>query len=342
MADKSRQCTVSVDCLLQLHPHPRYLTECAGNSLIRRKMKRKTIAFYFYKALTTFVFAIWLVVTSACHRDPTGLKTAGFIAVDSLHDNAILVRFGYDAVVAVATKRGIVVIDAGIATGLTQKFREVIEKEFGRNDFVYLINTHGHSDHTGGNAVFSDAVIIGHEHCLEEIPDGWKDPEKIKSGLQKIIQQSAVEMLASKPGSGAWKAAYCQKERYQFALNDVTGNRVITKPDVTFNDRLSISLGDATVNLVYFGKAHSGSDIIIYIPEMKLLMTGDLFFPGGIPSGRDFGKNDVERWRSTMKWIMDRRHKIEKVIGGHGQVMSPGDLDAFNDYTLRKWEEFNR
>ena len=94
-----------------------------------------------------------------------------------------------------------------------------------------------------------------------------------------------------------------KKPRYQYAYNDVINNRIIAKPEVTFEDTLTISMGDATLNMIYFGKAHTNSDIFVHIPEFKLLMTGDLFFSGGRPSIDDAGKQDVERWKTVMQWI---------------------------------------
>lgn len=304
-------------------------------------MKRPTTTLCLFKSLTAGLF---LFLGLGCQSSDTGSldkKAEEFITVSKLSERAILVKLGYDAVIAVATQQGIVVIDAGISKGLTLKYRKLIEKELGRNDFTYLINTHAHPDHIGGNQAFPEAVIVGHENYPKEISDGWKEPEKIKSAILKIVHEYDKEVQASKPGSEEWKTAFCQKIRYQYAYNDQTGDTVIKKPDVTFNDRLTVFMGDATVHLIYFGKAHSGCDIVIYIPEMKLLMTGDLFFPGGIPSNRDFGKNDVERWKSTMEWIMVRQHEIDKVIGGHGQLMTPEDLASFNDYVVRKWKELN-
>ena len=52
-------------------------------------------------------------------------------------------------------------------------------------------------------------------------------------------------------------------------------------PSKTFNDRMTLDLGDLTLKLYYFGRAHSGSDILIQVPEEELLLTGDLFLDIG-------------------------------------------------------------
>jgi len=52
-------------------------------------------------------------------------------------------------------------------------------------------------------------------------------------------------------------------------------------PSNIFNDRMSIDLGDLTLKLYYFGRANSGSDILIQVLEEELLITGDLFLDIG-------------------------------------------------------------
>src|SRR4030042_6446780 len=84
-------------------------------------------------------------------------KICSLIRVQKLNDRSILVNFGYDAVSAINTEQGIVVIDAGISTGLTSRYKKIIQKEFRRDDFIYVINTHGHQDH---NNCYSQAICF--------------------------------------------------------------------------------------------------------------------------------------------------------------------------------------
>ena len=242
-------------------------------------MRNKTISL----RLSGLVIVV-AILSCACNpflpaqTDGVSQQLDSLIRVEKLNDNAILITLGSDAVTAIETQKGIVVIDAGISTGLTGKYRKIIENEFQRNDFAYLINTHGHPDHNGGNSIFDDAIIIGHENSLQEISDQWKDPEKVKSYLLKIVDDYDKELQKLEPGTDEWTEVFCQKARYQYAYNDVLNNFIIAKPEVTFKDTLTISMGDATLSMIYFGKAHTNSDIIVHIPELKLLMTGDLFF----------------------------------------------------------------
>ena len=278
------------------------------------------------------VVALSVIGNESLLSDDTAEKINKYISVKRSGAKVIVVGFGYDAITAFNTEDGIVVIDAGISNSLTQKYREVIQKEFGKNNFKYLINTHAHSDHTGGNQVFADAVIVGHENCLIEIKNFQNNITKTKPRLLKIVQDYEKELDTLNPHTEEWTETYCQKIRYESTYNDLNNSRVITYPSLIFNEQEHLSTGNMTFDLYYFGKAHSDSDILIHCPEQKILLTGDLFFPGGRPSIGSINETDIARWQTAKKWIEERINDIEVVIGGHGQVMNTDDLNSFLEY----------
>ncbi len=282
-------------------------------------------------------FSLWCIF-SFCNAGNTEEKYEKYIKTDSLNSKAIVVSLASDAVTALSTTKGIVVIDAGISTSLTAKYRKIIEHKFQRKDFAYLINTHAHSDHTGGNRVFSDANIVGHKNCLPEMTAYWKNTEKIKEGLSKTVADYEKKLATLDPNSIDREEYFCQVSRYQSAYADLTPGYIFTPPTVTFDDTMNIVSGDITLNLCYFGKAHSESDIMIHIPEMKILMVGDLFSTYGRPNISDNNKSDVERWEKALNWIETRLTNIEIVVGGHGKLMTKEDLLSFNSFIKKKCE----
>ncbi len=260
------------------------------------------------------------------------------VSVERLTARIVVVHTGYDAVTAIATQKGIVVIDAGISNRLTARYREAIEKEFGRRDFACLINTHSHADHTGGNQVFADVEIIAHENCRPEM-EAANDPVKSMAGLQKIVAQYADNMAGMDPNSTEWQEILQQKIQYRAALDDWQTDRVVTFPTRTFSDSLHLNMGDVQFDLCWFGRAHSGSDILIHIPELKLLMSGDLFFPYGRPSLREYDATDTLQWNTAFGWLGNRLDKINRVISGHGRVMGRDDLVSFMEIMRAREKE---
>lgn len=261
------------------------------------------------------------------------------VHVNHINDKSIMVQFGSDAIVAINTENGIVVIDAGISTGLTSKYRDLIVDEFHSDDFAYVINTHAHHDHNRGNSVFSTSKIVGHENGLNEIEEHWKDPQNKKESTGKIVEEYRLKLEKCEQNSEDWYDAYKQKIRYQYAFNDIDNLIPIKKPDITFSDSLNIDMSDITFELKYFGKCHSESDILIYVPELKMLFTGDLMFNYGKPSINDDLLLDKNLWIESIAWIEKRMDNIEIVIGGHGQILSIEDLKSFNRKILEQIDE---
>jgi len=134
--------------------------------------------FFLWQTLN-FLFAQETDFHSINSRIQVSNQIESFIKVNRIIPQCILITFGSDAVTAIQTQNGIVVIDAGISTGLTMKYRRIIEKEFTGQPIRYVINTHAHTDHYGGNSVFAGAEVIAHINSFEEIRDQWKDTTKV-------------------------------------------------------------------------------------------------------------------------------------------------------------------
>lgn len=285
--------------------------------------------------LTGIVTGIFLMSCSNSHRDLANGKneslTDSLIQVKQIHDKVILICFGSDAIAAINTTNGIVVVDAGISETLTAKYRSRIENRFKQNVFLYLINTHGHYDHTGGNKVFSDAGIIGHQNCAKEMEKQWKNPKKTLDGLKKTVDEYTARLKAEPLHGMEWENLFAQKMRYQHAYIDATGSIPLTKPDIIVQTHREIPAGEFTLDIMYFGRAHSESDLLIFIPELKILFTGDLFGPYGKPFFEISGKENAGEWKDAIAWLKQKTEQTEIIAAGHGLVMKREDLRAFTD-----------
>jgi glyoxylase-like metal-dependent hydrolase (beta-lactamase superfamily II) len=182
------------------------------------------------------------------------------------------------ATVALATEKGIVVIEASLIRKNDARIRRVIEKEFGRNDFKYLINTHYHHDHTAGNQVYSDATIIAHKN----LPAGMKKEltgeglvslvDKFKGRLKGI--EEALEHM--EPQSRDYKTAKERITCLKIVAEELTSGFIPTYPSTLFEKNLTIDMGDMTLELYSFGGMHTDSDIVIFIPEEGIVAVGDM------------------------------------------------------------------
>jgi len=242
-------------------------------------------------------------------------------------------------IVAVASSKGLIVVDSTGSPFTAAIIREMIEKEFGRSDFAYLINTHHHWDHVWGNQVFSEAVIIGHERCLEVMQQNEPNPQQMVSRTEQNLERMKAELDNLEPGSDEAKELQKQMAFQKRIHKGFSEGFVLTPPTLTFNDRLFLDLGDITVKLIYFGRAHSESDILIHIPEEGLLLTGDLFLERGwLPLFSGQRELDVPRWIEALDSVLEDKSQVKYVIPGHRDVWTREKLEIWRDYIVNLWE----
>jgi cyclase len=143
--------------------------------------------------------------------------------------------------------RTVLSIDTCSTEKRTRDYLATIEKTAGRAPTT-LVNTHHHGDHTNGNWLLPYAAVIGHERCREEI---------VNSGI--LRPDGLFEPVE-------W------------------GELHAAPPFVTFENRMRLYVDDLCVELIHLtSAAHTTNDIVAWIPERRVLFTGDLVFNGGTP-----------------------------------------------------------
>jgi cyclase len=184
----------------------------------------------------------------------------------------------------------IAVVDTCFTEARTRGFLEAI-RGVTELPIRTLVNTHHHGDHTHGNYLLSGASIVGHELCRETVID---------TGIHAL--------------------------RPLFP-NVVWGNLEVAAPFITFQDRLDLFVDDLKLELHYMGPAHTTNDVVVWLPERKLLFTGDLAFNGGTPfvaMGSIAG--------SLVALDRLREFGAETIVPGHGPVCGTKVLDDMEAY----------
>ena len=162
-----------------------------------------------------------------------------------------------------------------------------------QNPVSALINTHSHGDHTHGNFMFADSAIIASERCRREI----------------IASGHAANAL--------------------FPMVDF-GDCPVTPPTVTFEDRLAVYVDDLRIELIFVGPAHTTNDVVAWIPDRKLLCTGDIIFNGGTPFALG---GSIAGWLQALMRIQELG--AETIVPGHGPVCGPeaiGEVRAYLEF----------
>jgi glyoxylase-like metal-dependent hydrolase (beta-lactamase superfamily II) len=224
--------------------------------------------------------------------------------------------------VALSTERGVVVIEASLLRSIDARIRQAIEKELGRRDIKYLINTHFHHDHTAGNQVYADATIVGHR----TVPEGMKS-ELTGEGLVKQIEK--FKGMQQDWGERQKKAAPDSKEFHFYREGLVLLRTVIeelqtsfkpTFPTVLFEKSLILDMGDLTVELYAVGGTHTPSDIMIFVPEEGLVAVGDMWPDQILPYLRKEAPWDLDLILENWGRIVESGREIKHVNFAHSDM----------------------
>lgn len=189
------------------------------------------------------------------------------------------------------SSRGVTVIDQ---CGTEERARHFCEEVARTTDqpIQTLINTHHHADHTFGNFVCPPhTTIVAHRRARDEV---------IKTGTS----------IAAAFEGPTW------------------GDIEIVPPFLCFEESLTLFVDDLECRLIHFGTpAHTTNDIVIWIPERKLLFSGDLAFNGGTPFVL---QGSVEGWLETLQQL--KQLNVETVVPGHGPVCGAEVFDEAEEY----------
>jgi len=245
-------------------------------------------------------------------------------------------------IVAIATEKGLVVVESSGSPVTAALAKKCIAKEFGRRDFTYLINTHHHWDHAWGNQVFSDAVIVGHQDCVSLILDDDATATRMVSRTKDIIKDLKARIKNLGPNHVETEALRRQLASSERIVQGLSKGFIPTPPHIGFNDHMTLHLGDITIKLIYFGRAHSSTDILIQIPEEELLLTGDLFLDiGWLPLFAGQPELDIPRWIDVLSIVLDGEDKVTRVIPGHRKIWTREKFDLWRVYIVNLWEGVN-
>ncbi len=271
----------------------------------------------------------WILLAAAAL--PTTATSGQTVDVQRLSARILtanLPMLGQRQVVAVSAKRGLALIDTGASPLAMTKLEEEIERQFGRRDWAYVINTHGHIDgHVNGNAVFERIPIIGHENLAAEV----RARLDAVASQRVLFLHDRVLQLQRRVDAGAEDASTLQAQIAVWrSLEEQMARREIALPNLTFSDELTIEMGDLTLHLLYFGRGHSASDVIVHIPEEKVLVSGGVcspFFPTVSPSVR---LADLRRSVSVLDRVL--AGGVERVIPSHLGLLGRQDAERLRDY----------
>ena len=190
---------------------------------------------------------------------------------------------------------GVLVIDAMMVASQVRLYMEEIRKVTDK-PIRYVVNTHHHVDHSFGNQFYLPAEIVSHRGCREAL----------------ITRGADVGMLS---------------ERYPHYRDDWAEAR-LTPASISYEDKMIVHLGGKVIELLHPGPAHTYGDTLVYLPEDKVLFTGDVAFHYLTPLARD---GHISNWIKVANGILNHLDATT-LIPGHGPVSGKEVVSATLKY----------
>lgn len=185
---------------------------------------------------------------------------------------------------------GVFMIDDQFAP-LTDKIKAAIAAVSDQS-VKFVINTHWHFDHTGGNENFakSGSVIVAHENV------------RARMSTDQVMQAFGREVKASP----------------KMAL-----------PVVTFTEQVGFHLNDDHIQVMHVENAHTDGDAIIYFTQANVLHMGDTYFNGSYPFIDVSAGGSLDGVLAAAKKSIELTNAETKIIPGHGPLASRDDLKNY-------------
>ena len=208
-------------------------------------------------------------------------------------------------------KDGTLLVDTGVAASAARLAAEVRTRYKG--PVLWIINTHLHADHVGGNDAFAQADAKKPLDFLGARLDG-SQPIKI------IAHSNVLARLASAAGAGGPRLSDVGLPRDEYAT---------PFKDLRFNDE--------PVVLHHEPRAHTDGDTIVYFPRSDVISAGDIFTPGGYPfidvanGGSITGEIDALNAVLDITVPSNVNEGGTMVIPGHGRLSDEQDVIEYRD-----------
>jgi cyclase len=189
---------------------------------------------------------------------------------------------------------GVLMVDSQFAP-LTEKIVAAI-KQVSNAPIKFLINTHVHGDHTGGNENLGrmGVTILAREELRERLVH----PAPGANGA---------------PGTPAPAAAL---------------------PVITYNSPLTIHLDGENVQAIPIPKAHTDGDTLVYFPNANVIMIGDYFRSLGYPNIDRANGGSLPGMLAGIDKAIGLCNATTKVVPGHGAITDRNGLTAHRDMII--------
>ena len=232
-----------------------------------------------------------LLVSSGAFAQGNNMDTVKIRPV-KIADNIYMLKGSGGNIAVLIGKDGTLMIDNQFAP-LSNKINGAI-KTLDPGEIRFLINTHLHGDHSGGNENFKrmGATVVAHDLARERM-----GKEQVNKAMNRVTPPREKDAL----------------------------------PVITFSDKLNFHLNDEDIVLHHFDAGHTDGDLIVQFKNANVVHTGDAFVRYGYPFIDVSSGGSVNGFISTLDKILLLIDDNTKVIPGHGEPATKADVKKVRD-----------
>lgn len=236
-----------------------------------------------------------ILIASLLFPASLALAQDGEIQTQQVSDN-FHVLYGPGGNIGVYTgDDGIIVVDNKFAP-LSGQINAAIDQISG-DDIKFVINTHWHGDHTGGNENFAadGAVIVAHEYVYRRM------------SMEVFLPLYNSRTMPSPTGA---------------------------LPTVTFADDISFHSGNETITAIHVPNAHTDTDSIAHFEQANIIQLGDLLWTAGYPRiDVQNGGGSIDGVIDAIELALELADNDTQFISGHGPI-PPQGKQVVQNYAL--------
>jgi len=215
----------------------------------------------------------------------------------------------------IVTSEGTVVIDP---PQMPTKVLEMKEEVLQKGPIRFLINTEHHPDHIFGNHFYAGLCpVIGHQYTLQDFWSTTAAPDYGVSFSPLSLYELTAEAIEKNDPQG-------------LALMPAEKDFIKNPPTITFNNRLTFSLGDHVFELIHT-PGHTRGQIAVYVAREKVIFSADTIFCECQPF---FHTADPESWLRSLELL--KTLDADYIVPGHGPVCGKDYIPKQSAY-IREW-----
>ena len=186
---------------------------------------------------------------------------------------------------------GVFLIDDQFAP-LTQQILAEIRK-LSAAPVRFVLNTHWHGDHTGGNENLGEAgaIIVAHANVRRRMSE-----KQFMQAFDRTVEPSPMGAL----------------------------------PVVTFDQSITFHWNGETIEVVHVQPAHTDGDSVVHFENANVIHSGDLFFNGTYPYIDTGAGGNLVGMIEGVERILERSDGNTRIIPGHGPLATRADLERYH------------